>query len=293
MNNEKLLVTNDLVFQKIFGKVGNENITKGFLEKLLGIDIKSLSLDVNKRMQGERLNDKTGRLDVKAKLNDGTTVLIEMQVVEYELMAERLLYYWAMAYTEGTARGRDYVDLNKTIAILISVENLKQTEGIQNFHTRWNIREEKETDKILTNDLEIHIIELKKFKQRKEETPVDNWIEFINLGGKEDMSKLSKYDKELAAAIEELDKLQDSPEAHEEYLWRRKELMDKISFASAAERKAIEKGRIEGEKKGLEKGRTEGKNEIIKSMYKNGMKVEEISQIVNMDEKEIQAILDK
>ena len=30
---EEIRLTNDLVFQRIFGKVGNENITKAFLEK--------------------------------------------------------------------------------------------------------------------------------------------------------------------------------------------------------------------------------------------------------------------
>ena len=40
----ELDVTNDLVFQRIFGKVGNEEITKGFLEKILGIEIDELTL---------------------------------------------------------------------------------------------------------------------------------------------------------------------------------------------------------------------------------------------------------
>ena len=47
---KELKVTNDLVFQSIFGKVGNEHITKGFLEKILNIKIESLTLNVNKRL---------------------------------------------------------------------------------------------------------------------------------------------------------------------------------------------------------------------------------------------------
>ena len=50
---EYLKVANDLVFQRIFGKVGNERITKSFLEKILGIKIKKISLDKNKRMIGK------------------------------------------------------------------------------------------------------------------------------------------------------------------------------------------------------------------------------------------------
>src|SRR5699024_4396282 len=49
---EYLKLTNDIVFQRIFGKVGNENITKAFLEKILGIKIEELTLDTNKRLIG-------------------------------------------------------------------------------------------------------------------------------------------------------------------------------------------------------------------------------------------------
>ena len=47
---EYLKVANDLVFQRIFGKVGNERITKNFLEKILGIKIKKISLDNRKKI---------------------------------------------------------------------------------------------------------------------------------------------------------------------------------------------------------------------------------------------------
>ena len=40
---------------------------------------------------GEEIEDKIGRVDVKAKLKDGTKVIIEMQVTEYSYMVKRLL----------------------------------------------------------------------------------------------------------------------------------------------------------------------------------------------------------
>ena len=89
--NKHLKITNDLVFQRIFGKVGNEEITKHFLEKILRLQIEELSLDLNKRLIGEAIDDKIGRLDVRAKLSDGTNLLIEMQVAKYKSIAEREL----------------------------------------------------------------------------------------------------------------------------------------------------------------------------------------------------------
>ena len=48
------------------------------------------------------------------------------------------------------------------------------------------------------------------------------------------MKKIVDVDKMLAEAIEEFNNLQDSPEMHDEFEWRQKELRDKISFATAA-----------------------------------------------------------
>ena len=244
---EEIRLTNDLVFQRIFGKVGNENITKAFLEKVLGIEIESLTLDTNKRLIGEDLDNKIGRVDVKAILNNGTKVIIEMQVARYKYMAKRLLYYWAQTYTGDLKRGNGYGKLDKTISILISVEELEETKGIQKYHTKWSIREEENPNKKLTEDLEIHIIELSKFKEGQKKRPEDNWIRALKSKGVDEMSKISEADKKIEEMREELERITADPELRELYYQREKDLRDAISFAEAG----IEYGR----KEGLEEGR--------------------------------------
>jgi len=248
--NEHLDVTNDLVFQRIFGKVGNEQITKNFLEKLLGTKIESLSLDTNKRLIGEFVDDKIGRLDVKAKLNNGTRVIIEMQVSKYKYMPERLLYYWSEAYSKDLKRGKSYDDLHKTIAVLISTQGLEQLQGIEDYHTTWHLREDRHLDTKLTSFLEIHIIELNKFKEGKE-NPDNDWIKFI-LGGS--MSKKEEFEREVQEAIEELEILEQDPEMQELYRLKEKALRDKISFMKEAERIATETGYKNGMEAGMEAG---------------------------------------
>ena len=212
----KLKVTHDIVFQRIFGKPGNERITKGFLEKVLGIEIESLTLDTNKRLIGKLIDDKIGRVDVKAKLNDGTKVIIEMQVAQYKYMAQRLLYYWAETYVADLKRGDRYNQLKKTIAILISVENLEETMGIKKYHTKWELREEEYSDKRLNQDLEIHIIELGKFNEGEEIEvgPDENWIRFIK---GEELNKMKINDETLKEAQKELEYLLSDPELRERY----------------------------------------------------------------------------
>jgi predicted transposase/invertase (TIGR01784 family) len=93
---DKLLeLKNDLVFQELFGKQKNSKITSHFLSLILNKEIHNIDLDANKRMLGNRPDSKTGRLDLRAKFNNGEDCNIELQVVPYEYMPERMLEYWA------------------------------------------------------------------------------------------------------------------------------------------------------------------------------------------------------
>ena len=276
---EEIRLTNDLVFQRIFGKVGNENITKAFLEKVLGIEIESLTLDTNKRLIGERLEDKIGRVDVKAILNNGTKVIIEMQVARYKYMAKRLLYYWSQTYTGDLKRGNEYDILNKTIAILISVEELEETKGIEKYHTKWEIREEENINKKLTEDLEIHIIELSKFKEGQEIRPEDNWIRALKSKGVDEMGKISELDKQIKEMKEELERITADPELREMYYQREKDLRDVLSLVKA------------NLEEGYEKGIKEKAKEIVINMNKKNIDIETISEIVNLSKEEIDKII--
>ena len=293
---EEFKITNDIMFQNIFGKVGNERITKGFLEKVLGIQIEELTLDANKRMIGELPEDKIGRIDIKARLSEGTKVIIEMQVARYKYMSKRLLYYWSKAYAEDLKRGDEYQRLDKTIAILISVEDLKETKGIEEYHTIWEIRERKYLERKLTEDLEIHILELNKFKEGREERPEDNWIRFLRARRKEEVEKLSRFEEEIEEARKELEYITSTPELRELYEQREKALRDKISFALAEKEEALEEMeriRKEGIEKGIREGIEKKQKEIILNMYKRKMKIEDICEIVNLEKDEVIKIIEE
>lgn len=272
---EKLKVTNDLVFQRIFGKVGNERVTKKLLERILGISIEDLTLDTNKRLIGDETDNKIGRIDVKAKLNNGTKVIIEMQVARYKFMPERLLYYWAKTYTGDLKQGEKYDNLDKTIAILISAQDIERLSNLEDYHTKWQLCEENNSNIKLTDKLEIHIIELSKFKNDKDIKKID-WINFIR-GDKIDMKR--DLDKELKEAIEELEKITADPEMREIYYQREKDLRDKISFASAERDEGIEEGIKKNQK------------EVVLKMYKKNMSLKDICDIVGLTKEEVEKII--
>ena len=90
------------------------------------------------------------------------------------------MYYWSKIYTGSIKKGQNFDKLEKEIVILISDYNLEQLSKIKKYITKWNIREEDTPKVILTDVLEIHIIELRKASKDLSDNKLDAWIKFIN-----------------------------------------------------------------------------------------------------------------
>ena len=81
-------------------------------------------------------NDKVGRLDLKAKLKNGTICQIEMKMQDKGNTIQRILYYWAKTYSKQLKVGEFYKDLQKTIGIIITNYRLKELQEIENLNTK-------------------------------------------------------------------------------------------------------------------------------------------------------------
>ena len=174
---------NDYVFKRIFGHIGNEEITKGLLQSIIPDKIDKIELDSNTITEKDLLDDKVGILDIKAKLNDGNVNCdIEMQVVDQKDIEKRILFYWSKMYIQTLKVGEDYENLKRCIVILITDYDLDKLKEIPEYVTKWKIREEKYSKLVLTNDLELYIISLEKAKNSKKnkEEELYNWLKFIN-----------------------------------------------------------------------------------------------------------------
>ena len=148
----------DIIFQAIFGKVGSENITKDFLEKILKRKIEKISLDKNPILRKELKDDKLGVLDIITELDGKEKCNIEMQLIDKNNIIERILYYWSRMYTKQIRAGEDYKKLEKTIVILIADFNIKGLEELA-YHSVWKIIETNSAKKlILTEKFELDII---------------------------------------------------------------------------------------------------------------------------------------
>ena len=175
----QLTPKNDIIFKKIFGTEGNELILKDFLSSIIEEPIKQIEVEKDTRLEKEELNDKVGILDIKAKLDNGTQVNVEMQLVNQKNMEKRTLFYWGKLYTGSIHEGETFYQLKKTITINLLDFNYFDTKE---YHTKWHIVEDKEKDKVLTDVLEIHFIELKKFikSDKKPENKKEEWLYFLD-----------------------------------------------------------------------------------------------------------------
>jgi len=222
---------------------------------------------------------------------------IEIQLANKHDMERRSLYYWAKMYTEQMNKGMAYQELANTIAInILDFNYIKQTS---NYHSVFRLFEKDEGFE-LTEALEIHFMELPKLLIKWREREVSPWEDALVrwlflLEGSEDeeilktLEEIAVQDSVLNKAIEEWEKYSDDPKVREEYLARRKAILDEKAAIREAElrlRDALKKGREEGREEGIK----EGKIEIAKKLLKNGMDVVTISQITGISEREIRQL---
>lgn len=298
MKNVKTLSPKlDVVFQALFGEVGNESITKGFLETILERKIDSIDLSRNPILRREFKDEKLGVLDIIAKLDENEICNIELQIVDKKNIIERILYYWSRLYSRQIKSGEDYKILQKAIVILITdfkIENLEELD----YHSRWKIMEDKQGKKIiLTQKLEIDIIELPKIiGKEKEQDNLLDWLYFLENPKSERVTEKMKENENLKEAVKKLDNLSEDERMQRIADLRQKAIMDEKAIYEKGLEIGLEKGIQRGMEKGIEKGIMEGsqkeKIEIAKKMLELKIDKETIAKATGLTEQEIEKILD-
>ncbi len=275
---------NDVVFQALFTR-GKESITKALIEDILNIKVHSLELDKSKDLLNENTEDKNGRLDLRAVINDNIECDIEIQLSSHEKMLERFLYYWAKVYAANLQIGDKYSCLKKTISIIILDDEIEDFKEITKSHTKWQIREEEYLKKILTPYLQIDIIELPKAikeyeKDRKNE--MLQWMVFLENPENEEVGKIMEKNDGIKEAKEELDKIS------QDNILRRMAL--KAELARMDQEQLMYEARRDGKAEGIKEGIKENQLEIAKKMLKEKMQIDIIIKFTGLTEEEIMQI---
>ena len=285
--NKKMLSPKiDVVFKMLFGEQKHERITKKLIEDVIEEKVETIELEQTPYLWGNQADDKLGIIDVRATINGKNPIDIEMQILDNHDIEKRILFYWSKLYLKQIDRGDDYNKLNRSISIIFldyEIEKLKQLP----IHTKWQIRSDKNGKTILTEDLEIHIIEIPKINRMLENGKLKKWILFLENPEGEETKRMAEKEKEIKEAIETLEDIS-SDEAKERIAeLRQKYIMDTKSQLRTAEEKGLKKGLEEGLKKGVEEGSKNEKKEIAKKMLQENIAIETIKRITGLTEKEI------
>jgi predicted transposase/invertase (TIGR01784 family) len=172
----------DFAFKKIFGSEGSEGILRSFLNGVLYEgEPRIVSLEIVDPYSIPRLHGmKDSYLDVRAVLNDGQHVIIEMQVLNIPGLEKRVLYNAAKEYSNQLIKGQDYRLLNPVIALtLTDFVMFPELEG--QVISRFALLEKNKLISYPQGDVELVFVELPKFNKDLAElrTLTDEWIFFV------------------------------------------------------------------------------------------------------------------
>ena len=263
----------------MFGYTGNEEITKGLLNAILKEKVTEVSLNCNTILERDLYDDKLGILDIRAKVNNVVDINIEMQLVDEKNIEKRIIFYLSKMYTQNLKKSHNYAELNKCISILFIDFELEKLKEIPKYLTKWNIREETYSKIILTDVLELYIINLSKIEKYSENKLLDTWVKFIS--NSEDLN-MENADESIKKAKEVLDEI--SEDEHEQYLahLREKYIFERQGIEEAGFDKGMEKGLAEGRKQSLEA--------VAKKMKAKNVNIDEISEFTGLTKEEIEKL---
>jgi predicted transposase/invertase (TIGR01784 family) len=250
-----LRLVNDYIFLYVFGREETKDILTDLVNAVL-VDAGCrpvLSLELKNPVN---LRDtywaKETVLDICATGEDHRQFDIEMQMNNQRGFINRTLYYWSQQYSQQLEKGETYGILRPVVGInLLDFVMFKDT---QENHHRFMLTDVKNPDSVLTEDLQIHYVELTKASPR--DTGLRQWIALLENAGKEgwDVKTVFGDNKLISDAFEQFQRCTQDDGVRRLAQARDKFQRDMANRLYSAEQDGLEKGMQEGIEKGIEKG---------------------------------------
>lgn len=293
----------DFAFKRLFGVEGNEDILIGFLNAVLqsSIDeeITSLHLD-DPHLPREQKDDKLSILDLRATLNNGIKLNIEIQVRDKKDMIERSLFYWSGMYYSQMTQGMKYTELRPTICInIVDFILFPEEQEFHNVNTVMN----KKSKRIITENMQLHFLEIPKVIQEwrgERMNPWENslarWLLLFPAHEDERLTTIleaiaMEKDPVLKKAIEDWERLSSDKDFLRLYEAREKAIKDRISEIETAEEKAAKKAAEIATKKATEETRIATKIEMIHNLINVGVPIGKVAEATELSVEEVNEIL--
>ena len=272
---------NDCFVRYFFTDKGGEKVLLDFINAvMISADMKTFKAVeiLNPFNLKQHYKDKETIVDVKCITKNGTVVIIEVQLSGNSRFPERILYYWATNYSKLLKKGEQYDELTPVISINLLNFNLNKKSN--NVHSCYMIYDTKNA-RLLTDHLQIHMIELKKFKFKDNNLPKDLncWLGFFTTNNMEEyMSEIVKEKPIMEEAHKRYNNFIRSQLMMSEY--EKKELYQYDKKIALADERRI------GRKEGIR----DEKYSIAKSLKASGLDIKFISEHTGLSIEEIEKL---
>jgi predicted transposase/invertase (TIGR01784 family) len=250
-------------------------------------------------LHGPNAKMKLSILDVSAKLEDGRTVDIEIQVVNRHDFRKRGPFSWAKRHALKLGRGSNitYTNIKPTITICLLAFTLLEEE--ERYYNSYSIRNDKSGNRLCA-DMQIIYLELPKFLRflgaGHPRTGLERWLLYFCNEESARMEKIMAEDSVLSSARDlEMSFWADENEL-EYYFQYQKYLMDAYSDEHTyevllkQEKERADKAERDKEK-AAQDALEQGKREMAHNLLKLGIEMDKIIQASALSEEEIRGNL--
>ena len=283
MSGKNINVLNDYFVRYLFASSDSNALLLDFINSImLDSEMKTFrSVEILTPFNYKENNeDKETIVDVKCITQNGTVVIIEIQLQGNSKFPERILYYWASNYSKLLNHGEKYDALTPVISINMLDFNLDDNDSIHSCYMIYDTVNKR----LLTDHLQIHIIELKKFKYNLLKQDLNCWLKFFTMKDKDNKEEI------MSELVKEKPIME---EVHRKY---NNFIKDRLMMNEYDKRQAylygnqimLDEERRLGIEEGIKKGIEQEKCSLAKSMKSKNMDIELISELTGLSIEEIE-----
>ncbi|AEM22769.1 hypothetical protein Bint_2158 [Brachyspira intermedia PWS/A] len=292
-SNNNFNVLNDYFVRYLLSDKGSEAILLDFINSImLDSGMKTFrSVEILTPFNfKENYEDKETIADVKCITQNGTVVIIEIQLQGNSRFPERILYYWASNYNKLLKQGEKYDALTPVISINLLNFNLDDNDFIHSCYMIYDTNNKR----LLTDHLQIHIIELKKFKYNTLEYDLNCWLKFFTMKDKDNkeviMSELVKEKPIMEEVQRRYNNFIKDRLMMNEYDKRQAYLYGNQIMLEEERRLGRVEGKEEGIKEGIEQGIEQEKYSLARNMKNKNMDLNLISELTGLSIEKIEKL---
>ena len=282
----------DFGFKKLFGQEASKDLLIDFLNELLPIEDKIVSLAfANNEQHGATQAERRAIFDIHCTDEKGACFIVEMQKAKLKFFKDRALYYSTFPLREMAETG-DW-DFELKPVYCVAILDFLFDEQRENKDVVTTARLQDQYCHVFYEKLHFIFIEMPRFQKTADqlENHFEKWLYFLkNLETIDSIPEI--LNEEVFIKGFEIARIanftQDQLNEYERSLKTYRDLKGSMDTAREEGRaEGLEEGRVEGREEGREEGRVEEKISIARAMKSDGIPVANIAKFTGLSSEDI------